>query len=145
MRAQLNPEKVKKVKPAGSTVPKKDTSILRKPVDISCSSITDVVALLDSGTEEVITNVCFLYRSRDRRSSVIIPSDLQIKQLLNNECDIIYECKVCKNLFRSLLNFISHKRVYCCDAYNVLHSRTNEVSIPIYDLIFIIYRLLGRY
>lgn len=39
--------------------------------------------------------------------------DFQVRKLLSNECDIIYECKVCRNLFRSLANFISHKRVYC--------------------------------
>lgn len=37
--------------------------------------------------------------------------------MLSNECDIIYECKVCRNLFRSLANFISHKRVYCKSTY----------------------------
>lgn len=37
--------------------------------------------------------------------------------MLSNECDIIYECKVCRNLFRSLANFISHKRIYCKTTY----------------------------
>lgn len=32
---------------------------------------------------------------------------------MSNECDVIYECKCCRNMFRSLTNFISHKRVYC--------------------------------
>lgn len=40
-----------------------------------------------------------------------------MRNLLSNECDIIYECKVCRNLFRSLANFISHKRVYCKATY----------------------------
>lgn len=52
----------------------------------------------------------------------------QVKLLLNNECDIIYECKICKNLFRSLLNFISHKRIYCCDMYHILNGRSDEVG-----------------
>lgn len=26
---------------------------------------------------------------------------------------MIYECKACRNIFRSLANFISHKRIYC--------------------------------
>lgn len=34
------------------------------------------------------------------------------------ECDLVYECKVCRNLFRSLANFISHKRVYCKEQYS---------------------------
>lgn len=38
--------------------------------------------------------------------------------MLANECDIIYECKVCRNIFRSLVNFISHKRIYCKNTFN---------------------------
>lgn len=37
----------------------------------------------------------------------------KVRNLLSNECDIVYECKVCRALFRSIANFISHKRVYC--------------------------------
>ena len=37
----------------------------------------------------------------------------QVRDVLLNECDLIYECKVCFNLFRSLSNFISHKRTFC--------------------------------
>lgn len=36
---------------------------------------------------------------------------------MSNECELVYECKVCRNLFRSLANFISHKRVYCKTTY----------------------------
>lgn len=43
---------------------------------------------------------------------------LQVRQLLANECDVIYECRVCRNIFRSLVNFISHKRIYCKNAFN---------------------------
>lgn len=53
MRAQLNPEKNKKTKPGNSSTTKKDVTILRKPVEISCSSLSDVVSQLDTGTEEV--------------------------------------------------------------------------------------------
>ncbi|XP_020811341.1 zinc finger protein 800 [Drosophila serrata] len=38
----------------------------------------------------------------------------EVRQLLSLECSLIYECKVCRNMFRSLANFISHKRVFCC-------------------------------
>lgn len=41
-----------------------------------------------------------------------------MRQLLANECDLIYECKVCRNVFRSLVNFISHKRIYCKNTFN---------------------------
>ncbi|KAH8336418.1 uncharacterized protein [Drosophila kikkawai] len=38
----------------------------------------------------------------------------EVRQLLSLECSLIYECNVCRNMFRSLANFISHKRVFCC-------------------------------
>lgn len=48
---------------------------------------------------------------------------LQLKDLLSNECDLLYECKVCRNIFRSVANFISHKRVYCKEKFNsAIHS-----------------------
>lgn len=53
MRAQLNPEKAKKLKSANNAPPKKDVTILRKPLEISCSTLGDVVGLLNTGTEEV--------------------------------------------------------------------------------------------
>merc|ERR1711971_193916 len=43
-----------------------------------------------------------------------------------NECNIIYECKVCFGLFRSLANFISHKRTFCKNkSQKVLHHFNN--------------------
>lgn len=39
---------------------------------------------------------------------------MQVRRLLSEECSLIYECNVCRNMFRSLANFISHKRVFCC-------------------------------
>lgn len=59
-------------------------------------------------------------------------SDFQIKLLLANECDIIYECKACRNIFRSLANFISHKRTYCTTNFNSsqhFHFRQNDQDI----------------
>jgi hypothetical protein len=47
---------------------------------------------------------------------------------LSRECDLIYECKVCRNIFRSLTNFISHKRVYCRNSFDAsqhFHFRQN--------------------
>lgn len=53
MRAQLNPEKAKKLKSSANAPPKKDVTVLRKPVDINCNTLTDVVSLLSTATEEV--------------------------------------------------------------------------------------------
>ncbi|XP_023725610.1 uncharacterized protein LOC111874378 isoform X2 [Cryptotermes secundus] len=69
-----------------------DVSSLRKPVDISVSGVGQVVKVYQTGTTEV-------------------------RQMLAYECDLVYECKICRNLFRSLANFLSHKRAYCKEQY----------------------------
>ncbi|XP_043271530.1 uncharacterized protein [Venturia canescens] len=69
-----------------------DFSQLRKPVDTNLSSLKQVAELFEKGSDE-------------------------IKTILKYECDIVYECRICRSLFRSLANFISHKRVYCIEKY----------------------------
>ncbi|XP_048727125.2 uncharacterized protein LOC125645579 [Ostrea edulis] len=39
----------------------------------------------------------------------------EVRNLLRNECDLIMECKICRNFFRSFPNFVAHKRVYCLE------------------------------
>ncbi|XP_026274501.1 uncharacterized protein LOC113203819 [Frankliniella occidentalis] len=65
-----------------------DFSVLRKPVEISVTGLSELVKVFENSPPE-------------------------LHHLLSYECDVVYECKVCRNLFRSLANFISHKRVYC--------------------------------
>lgn len=42
--------------------------------------------------------------------------DEEVQQLLLKECRLIYECKLCRNMFRSLTQFIGHKREFCRSA-----------------------------
>ncbi|CAH0763727.1 unnamed protein product [Diatraea saccharalis] len=76
-----------------------DFSLLRKPIFTSITSFAQARKIFDLATEE-------------------------LKGLISNECDILYECKVCRNIFRSLANFISHKRIYCMEHFNsTLHGQ----------------------
>uniref|UniRef100_A0A1B6IEY3 C2H2-type domain-containing protein n=1 Tax=Homalodisca liturata TaxID=320908 RepID=A0A1B6IEY3_9HEMI len=70
-----------------------DLSVLRQPVDTSVCGLKQAVKVFETGTPEVL-------------------------HLLTYDCDVVYECKVCRNLFRSIANFISHKRVYCTERYS---------------------------
>ncbi|XP_073943117.1 uncharacterized protein isoform X2 [Choristoneura fumiferana] len=70
-----------------------DCSLLRKPVLTSITGFAQARKVFDLATEE-------------------------LKSLLANECDLLYECKVCRNIFRSLANFISHKRFYCKEKFS---------------------------
>lgn len=70
-----------------------DLSLLRKPILTTVTGFVEAFKAYEAGTEE-------------------------IRKLLTSECDVLYECRVCRNIFRSLTNFISHKRVYCRKLFN---------------------------
>lgn len=67
---------------------KDDIGVLNKPAKMSQRGIHQIIVYLNQGSREV-------------------------RDLLIHECDTIFECKVCKSLFRSLANFIVHKRGFC--------------------------------
>ena len=69
-----------------------DVSLLRQPIDLGTSGAVQVARCLQHGTQEV-------------------------QDVLINECDLIFECKVCRSMFRGLPNFMAHKRVYCLMQY----------------------------
>ncbi|XP_041478979.1 zinc finger protein 800-like [Lytechinus variegatus] len=58
-----------------------------------------------------------------------------LKELLLQEADIIYECRVCKGLFRGLVNFIEHKRSYCKLLSGIdQHCATKTLGLNMRDL-----------
>ncbi|KAH8388651.1 hypothetical protein KR093_011726 [Drosophila rubida] len=66
-----------------------DLSLLQRPLQTAHTGFEEARRAYENGTNEV-------------------------RRLLSEECSLIYECHVCRNMFRSLANFISHKRVFCC-------------------------------
>ncbi|XP_055848903.1 uncharacterized protein LOC129913933 [Episyrphus balteatus] len=80
---------------------KDDLSVLRKPIHTALSGFLEAKKAYDNGTDE-------------------------IRRLLARECDVIYECNTCRNIFRSLTNFISHKRVYCRNSNNHFNGSFNS-------------------
>ncbi|XP_063978252.1 zinc finger protein 800 isoform X2 [Diachasmimorpha longicaudata] len=85
-----------------------DLSSLRKPITTSLSSLRQVAKLFDNGNHEVTS-------------------------ILDYECEVIYECRICRSLFRSLANFISHKRVYCTAKFDISMDRSaiDPLGMPI--------------
>jgi hypothetical protein len=41
----------------------------------------------------------------------------QVQEYITYECDVLYECRMCRTIYRSLANFILHKRNYCREKY----------------------------
>lgn len=81
-----------------------DFSSLQKPVDTSASDLYQVSKLLQNGTEEV-------------------------KSILSYECNVIYECRTCGSLFRSIINLLSHKRAYCTEKFDVTQKVMNKNNL----------------
>lgn len=79
-----------------------DLSELHRPIDISVSSLKHTAKLLETGTQE-------------------------IKDILTYEVNLLYECRICGSIFRSIVNLISHKRFFCQDKFN--GSTGNKVRI----------------
>ncbi|XP_059176164.1 uncharacterized protein LOC131955883 [Physella acuta] len=71
-----------------ANIPGPDISQIRNPIQLSGKPVEQILNSIHYGSPE-------------------------LRCLLMDECDIIFECKVCRALFRDLPNFISHKRVYC--------------------------------
>ncbi|XP_014241800.1 zinc finger protein 800 [Cimex lectularius] len=79
---------------------KQDVSVLHQPVDASIDSLSDIIKLFEDSSPE-------------------------LKKILDEECDIIYECKACRSLFRSMPNFVTHKRSYCLSKFKERMSSLN--------------------
>jgi len=74
-----------------------DISQLRPPIKTSISGTRQVIHALETATGEV-------------------------KKVLLDEINLMYECKICNSIFRSLANLIAHKKTFCKTKYNdVLH------------------------
>ncbi|KAI8521750.1 hypothetical protein Bbelb_015040 [Branchiostoma belcheri] len=65
-----------------------DYSLLQRPVPSNQTGVRQIIECFTAGTED-------------------------IKRLLLHEADVILECRVCRSLYRGLLNFVSHKQEYC--------------------------------
>jgi len=86
--------------------PAPDHTVLRPSISISVTGMKQAIQALENGSQE-------------------------IRNYLFYECNIIYECKTCLSLFRSLCNFIAHKRSYCTSVVeNVNHVFSHVHTTP---------------
>ncbi|KAJ8919134.1 hypothetical protein NQ315_012119 [Exocentrus adspersus] len=78
-----------------------DLSHVQIPINTSVFGLKQVLSLFQTATTEVQNYVTY-------------------------ECDIMYECRICRTIFRSLANFILHKRDYCRERFHHLHDKDVE-------------------
>ena len=88
---------------------KPDTASLRPPIKVSVTGMKQAIQALEFGSPEV---QIFFYISHLMQKNGNL-SFFQIKNCLLHECNLIYECKICLSMFRSLANLIAHKRSFC--------------------------------
>lgn len=103
-----------------------DLAEVRKPIHTSISDLRHVFAALQNATEEV----SYFKDPTTYAGIKFNKMKFQVKNYLINECDIIYECRMCRSLFRSLANFILHKRSYCHEKFvplSVNHATSSQV------------------
>jgi len=72
-----------------------DLSQLKPPIKTSLSGTKQLIHAMETGTGEV-------------------------KNFLLNEINLMYECKVCFSVFRSIANLIAHKRTFCKGRYDAM-------------------------
>ena len=91
------------------------SSATNSSVDPNVESVTNDERLENDDLDHSLTREPINLGVKNVRQilNCIKDSTLEVKDLILNECNIIYECKICTNLFRSLANFVAHKRIYC--------------------------------
>lgn len=128
MASKNNKGKIKK--PLGTTLGKAssqeddiDLSHIQKPIHTSVHGLKEVFELFKNATNEV--RLPFT-----QPETITDDYSFQVKNYITYDCDIMYECRICRTIFRSLANFILHKRSYCSERFSSIQ-HTDKDDFPV--------------
>nr|XP_031838126.1 LOW QUALITY PROTEIN: zinc finger protein 800-like [Nomia melanderi] len=91
-------------------------------VKFQSKEVTSINPDLSQLYRQIDTSVSSLYCL----SKVLANGSDEVKSILAYECDLVYECRICRSLFRSLVNLISHKRIYCKEKFDVTSGKSSS-------------------
>ncbi|XP_063877089.1 uncharacterized protein LOC135109597 isoform X2 [Scylla paramamosain] len=105
---------------------------LKKSIDASVNEVVNVAKLLLTATDEVRSTGASVNGVVNVAELLLTATD-EVRKLILNECDMVLQCKVCKNLFSSVDNSLMHKRIYCQEEFadrTLLHRATPASQHP---------------
>ncbi|KAK8373316.1 hypothetical protein O3P69_012582, partial [Scylla paramamosain] len=92
------------------------TLLHRKSIDASVNEVVNVAKLLLTATDEV-RSIGASMNGVVNVAELLLTATDEVRKLILNECDMVLQCKVCKILFSSVDNFLTHKRIYCQEEF----------------------------
>ncbi|XP_063843680.1 uncharacterized protein LOC135090657 [Scylla paramamosain] len=85
-------------------------------IDASVNEVVNVAKLLLTATDEV-RSIGASMNGVVNVAELLLTATDEVRKLILNECDMVLQCKVCKILFSSVDNFLTHKRIYCQEEF----------------------------